>query len=162
MKKFLTILLAVFLIIQLFRPKQNKAEAPGSNNIAQVYGMPENVRALLQRACLDCHSNNTSYPWYAYVQPVSWWLDNHIKNGKRHLNFDEFGTYRIARQYHKLEETIDEIKEGEMPLSSYTLIHMDAKLTAAEQQVICNWAESVKAKIKATYPPDSLVMPKRK
>jgi len=161
MRKVFIILVAIFLIIQMFRPKQNIGDGNNPHSIAQVYGMPDSVHVILQKACLDCHSNHTSYPWYAYLQPVSWWLDNHIKGGKRHLNFDEFGTYRIARQYHKLEETIDEIKEGEMPLASYTWIHHAAKLSPAEQQVVCDWAESVRSRIKTMYPADSLVMPKR-
>jgi hypothetical protein len=91
------------------------------------------------------------------VQPVGWWISNHIHEGKEELNFDEFGTYSLRRQYHKLDEIIDEVKEKEMPLSSYTLIHDDADLSDAERQKITDWAADMRAMMEANYPKDSLV-----
>ncbi|MFM8485102.1 MAG: heme-binding domain-containing protein, partial [Bacteroidota bacterium] len=92
------------------------------------YAVPENVMAVLKPACYDCHSNQTRYPWYAGIQPVAWWLAEHVNDGKRHLNFDEFTTRKIAVQNHKLEEIIEMVKEEEMPLGSYTWTHADARL----------------------------------
>ncbi|MCB0611599.1 MAG: heme-binding domain-containing protein, partial [Lewinella sp.] len=86
---------------------------------------------------------------------------NHIEDGKRHLNFSDFTSRRIAIQNHKLEEVIDEVKEHEMPLASYTWIHRDAVLTDAQRELLISWAEGIMDNLKATYPPDSLVMPKR-
>ena len=95
------------------------------------------------------------------MQPVGWWLNHHIEEGKEELNFSEFAHYPVAVQYHKLEETIEQIKEDEMPLSSYTLIHIDARLTDAEKQSLLNWSQSVRDTIKAKYPADSLVLKRR-
>lgn len=162
MKKVLLFLLVVFIIIQLIRPARNMAQGPFPNDISVRYPMPENVHAILQKACYDCHSNNTTYPWYDQVQPVMWWVDNHIKDGKRHLNFNEFLTYRTARQYHKIEECMEAVEEGWMPLSSYTLMHRDADITGEERKIVYDWLATVKNTMISQYPTDSLVMPKKK
>lgn len=159
-KRILLVLLVIFLVMQAFRPAKNSSNDT-SGDISKSYVLPENVKIILAKACYDCHSNNTRYPWYSEVQPVSWWLASHVKDGKRHLNFNEFDKYKIARQYEKLEECIKEVKEGGMPLPSYTLIHKDAILTKEEKETLYNWCEILRDSIKATYPADSLVI-KRK
>jgi Haem-binding domain len=156
------LLLVVLVVIQFIRPAKNIAATPAEHHISKLYAVPADVEQTLINACYDCHSNNTKYPWYSNIQPAAWWLNDHIKDGKKHLNFDEFTTYRIARQYKKLEECIDETKEGEMPLESYTLIHKNAVLTDAEKLALATWCETVRDSIKAKYPADSLVLPKRK
>lgn len=118
--------------------------------------MPEDVHQILKVACYDCHSNTTYYPWYWYLQPVAWFLNGHINNGKRHLNFSEFATYSIRRQYKRLSDINEEIKSGEMPLSSYTLIHRDAILNEEQKLAIKNWVINSRKEIEAQYPPDSL------
>jgi hypothetical protein len=156
LKKILIVLLAVLIVIQFIRPKKNKAEGPQPNFIGNKYAIPSDVNAILVKACNDCHSNNTSYPWYANLQPIHWWLDKHIRDGKRHLNYDEY-TNRSARyQDHKMEETIEMVEGGSMPLNSYTWTHKDAKLTAEEKKKLIDWANSVREQIKTIYPPDSL------
>ena len=154
-------LLIVLLVMQAFRPAKNTSNDT-TKDISKSYVVPENVKAILAKACNDCHSNSTRYPWYAEVQPVSWWLNNHINDGKKHFNLNEFDGYRIARQYKKLEECMEQVKEGEMPLSSYTIIHKDAILTPAEKETLMNWCEIVRDSIKARYPADSLVIKKKK
>ena len=166
MKKILKstglILLAALIIIQFFHPAKNVAATPSEHHISKLYVVPANVEQTLVKSCYDCHSNNTKYPWYSKIQPIDWWLDEHVKDGKRQLNFDEFTTYRIARQYKKLDECISETKEGEMPLSSYTFIHKNAILTDGEKEAIFTWCENVRDSIKAKYPADSLVISKKK
>ncbi|MFP5041462.1 heme-binding domain-containing protein [Parasediminibacterium sp. JCM 36343] len=156
------VLLVAIIVIQFFHPAKNIAAAPSGYHISKAYPVPEDVQQILVKTCYDCHSNTTRYPWYNNIQPVAWWLHNHIKEGKRHLNFDEFTTYRIARQYKTLDECIDEVKGGDMPLGSYTLIHKDAIITDNEKQVFFTWCNTVRDSIKSAYPADSLVMPKRK
>lgn len=160
-KKLLIVLLVVFVVAQAFRPEKNNSNDT-SKDISNSYVVPENVKTILAKACNDCHSNNTRYPWYAEIQPVAWWINDHVKDGKKHLNFNEFDSYRIARQYKKLEECIEEVKDGEMPLSSYTIIHKEAKLSDDEKQILFTWCEIVRDSIKARYPADSLVIKKKK
>ena len=155
--KILITLLVVLIVIQFFHPAKNISTVKSPNDIAVLHKVPVNVRTILDKACNDCHSNNTRYPWYNNIQPVAWWLDHHVQEGKGELNFNEFATYSLRKQYHKLEEVEELVKEGEMPLGSYTLIHTDARLTEQEKETLINWANSIRSEMKAKYPIDSLV-----
>jgi hypothetical protein len=143
LKKVLAGLLFVGLAIQFIRPEKNIGTAPFSYSIDTVYSVPKEVRLLLNTACADCHSNNTVYPWYAKVQPLAWWLQHHVDEGKAKLNFDEFAKYPPKRQYHTLKEIIDEVEQNEMPLPSYTLIHRRAVLNANQKATLTTWAQGV-------------------
>lgn len=162
-KKVALFLLVVLVVIQFFHPAKNQSAEILPTDISKMYGdIPADVNVILKKACNDCHSNNTEYPWYNNIQPVAWWLNNHVQEGKRHLNFSDFGSMKIARQYKRLDDCIREVKEGGMPLDSYLWIHKDAKLTDEEKQKLFNWCNAVRDTIKAKYPADSLVMPERK
>lgn len=150
------VLIAALIIIQFIHPKKNMNDGPQANNIETKYQVPADVKTILEKACYDCHSNNTQYPWYSKIQPVAWWLNDHINEGKRKLNFDEFTNTPLRRQYHKLEEMV---KEGEMPLPSYTWIHKDAILTNAEKNILYTWVNTTRTTMETTYPKDSLVKP---
>ncbi|MFC4261490.1 heme-binding domain-containing protein [Ferruginibacter yonginensis] len=154
-KYFIWILVIGFIIIQFFQPKQNKSDVVAVNDIATKYAVPADVMATLKTSCYDCHSNNTKYPWYSKIQPGAWFLSDHVNEGKRELNFNEFASYRIGRQYRKLEEIGNEI-DDEMPLASYTFIHRDAVLTPEQKSAIKNWVIATRDSIKAHYPEDSL------
>lgn len=160
-KKLLLALGVVLLVLQAFRPEKN-ISGNKENDISSLYPLPENVEQILVKACNDCHSNSTVYPWYAEVQPIAWWLNDHVKDGKKHLNFNEFASYRLAKQFHKLEEVFDEVKGGEMPLESYAVIHSDAKLTVEERNILMDWSVAVRDTMKARFPADSLIMKKKK
>lgn len=160
-KKTLLILLIILVCIQFIKPEKNIAANASVNNISTVYTVPEEVKSILQKSCYDCHSNNTVYPWYANIQPVAWWLNDHIEEGKEEINFDEFATYRPARQYRKLKEIHDEVDEGEMPLSSYTLIHSNAKLSESDKKKLLDWIASTKTVMESKYPADSLTLKKK-
>ncbi len=162
LKKILLILVIVLVIIQFIRPQKNISEGPQSNAIQTRYEVPPNVKLILDKACMDCHSNNTSYPWYDKIQPVSWWLSRHVIEGKKELNLDEFTNTPPRRQYHKMEEIEEQVKKGEMPLPSYTWTHGDAKLNTSEKEAIYGWVANIRASMEAAYPKDSLVSPKKK
>lgn len=156
-KKILLFLLVAFIVIQFIHPEKNKAGSNQPAYIGNVYHVPADVKVILEKACNDCHSNNTSYPWYSKIQPVHWWLNGHINNGKKHLNFDEYTNHNLRYQYHKLEEIPEEVKEGHMPLPSYTWIHKDAILTETEKNTLINWADGLREDMMKKYRPDSLV-----
>jgi len=161
MKKILKItgwlLLIALIIIQFFRPSKNEDTSPAANHISLVYQIPAQVKSIMEKACYDCHSNHTRYPWYFNVQPVGMWMNNHIVEGKRELNFSEYANKSLRYQYHKLEETIEQVKEGEMPINSYTWTHREARLSGEEKTALMDWARSVMDTLKARYPMDSLV-----
>lgn len=146
-RKILIGLLIVLVIIQFIHPTKNQSEGISANDITKSFGVPDDVQGILKKACNDCHSNNTVYPWYSKIQPVDWWLNDHVVDGKRHLNFSEFITYPAKKQRKKLEEVIETVKEGEMPLNSYTWIHKEAILTEAEKLTLSNWADTLSKSI---------------
>lgn len=160
LRKILLVLLIALIIIQFIHPKPNKSTGPQPHYIGNSFAVPDDVKAILTKACNDCHSNNTRYPWYSNIQPVDWWLTNHIKEGKGELNFDEYTQRNLRYQYHKMEKSIDEVKENKMPLNSYTWIHKDAILTQDEKSKLIAWAETIMDTMKAKYPLDSLIRKK--
>ena len=139
----LLIVAVVLVVIQFFRPEKNISSAVADQDIAKHYGVPDKVLAVLQRSCFDCHSNNTAYPWYNNIQPFAWFLADHVKDGKDELNFSIFASYTPKKAAHKLDEVIGETGEGEMPLSSYTLIHRNAVLSDQEIKMINEWATTL-------------------
>jgi hypothetical protein len=160
-RKIMYVLLAAFIVIQFIHPAKNTSEGLQPNTIGNNYAIPADVKTILGKACNDCHSNNTRYPWYAKIQPVDWWLNKHVVDGKKDLNFDEFTNRAPRYQYHKMEEVIEMVKEREMPLKSYTWTHKDARLTSNEREKMTGWAQSVMDAMKVKYPVDSLIRPKR-
>ena len=148
-KKILLGLLAVLVIIQFIKPEKNVSSTPSVNSIHNKFPANEETMQILKTACNDCHTNNTVYPWYAHIQPVAWWLDSHVDDGKRHLNFDEFLTYKLKKQDHKLEELIESQEDHWMPLDSYTWIHKDAKLDEKQRLALVNWAKETRLKIQS-------------
>jgi hypothetical protein len=159
-KKILLFLLAALVIIQFFHPKPNKAKGDQPNYIGKTLPMPENVKTILAKACNDCHSNNTRYPWYSNIQPVDWWMNGHIKDGKRGMNLDEYTSRSLRFQYNKMKDVIEQVKQGDMPLNSYTWIHKNAILSQPEKDALINWAGSIMDTLKAKYPMDSLIRKK--
>lgn len=154
-KKVFIGLLIVLVIIQFIHPAKNADTTTTPQDITVLYPMPDSVHEVLLKACYDCHSNNTKYPWYNNIQPMAWWLNYHINNGKKELNFSEFGKRPLVKQAKKLKKLAKEIKEEDMPLDSYTWIHKDAVLTDAEKAMVINWATNLSQQIKAQLPPDS-------
>jgi len=151
MKKKITFftVVIILIVIQFFHAPKNENAEISSADITKVTEVPEGVLMILETACYDCHSNNTDYPWYSKIQPVAWWLNRHIVNGKRHLNFSEFGNYDLKKAKHKLVETAEVMEEDEMPLFSYTLIHKNAKLDAMQKQQLIVWAKNTAITYKA-------------
>jgi hypothetical protein len=132
-KTVLLSVLLLFLFIQSFRiDKTTEPMNTTTDFIALTSANPE-VENSLKIACYDCHSNQPTYPWYTNIAPVSWWIKHHINEGSHHLNFSIWGTYKDKRKNHKLEECIEMVEEGEMPMTSYTIMHGDAKLTDAQK-----------------------------
>lgn len=156
-QKWLLSIIVLLVGIQFIRPSENVSASESIHSISTVYAVPEDVKQILVISCYDCHSNNTRYPWYSNIQPVGWWLAHHVDEGKEELNFDEFATYSLRKQYHKLEETEELVNDGEMPLKSYTWTHKNAILNETQKQTILNWSKSIRSEMLEKYPIDSLV-----
>lgn len=126
------------------QPARNKNGQVLPNDITKTLTVPDKVLNIFKISCYDCHSNNTSYPWYVNIQPLGWMMSKHIKNGKENLNFNEFGTYSKRKKANKLRAIETSIKDGSMPLSSYTILHRDAKLSSENKKLITDWASNIK------------------
>lgn len=144
MKYVILTLIAAFIIIQFFRIDKSVPETNDSDDFIAMTDPPEEVKNILLKACYDCHSYKTTYPWYAEVAPSSWWLANHIEEGREHLNYSLWGKNDLKRKKHKIEEMIEEVEEGEMPLKSYTLAHWDASLSDDEKEMLVKWLKGIK------------------
>jgi len=152
MRKSLTFLgglLAVAAIaVQFIRPEKNlRSGPPGPDDLRTLHPPPPAVQAQLEHACYDCHSNHTRYPWYAEIQPLGWWLDRHVRDGKRELNFSQFGNYSRRRQAALLDAIVDAVGDRTMPLPSYTWIHRDAVFDDDDASGLIAWIEATRDRI---------------
>ena len=129
--------------LQFVPTPRNTGATEGPKSLAAREKLPGDVHTMLQRACYDCHSDNTKYPWYAAVQPVAWWLNQHVTDAKAELNFSDFARYDSKRTVRKLQAVADQVRDRQMPLKSYLLMHGEAKLTDAEAARLAKWAEDL-------------------
>jgi len=139
--------LIAFVGIQFFPTERNQNKAEYVTDFMLVNKVPPMVQNKIKVSCYDCHSNKTEYPWYNKIQPVAWFLEDHIKNGKAELNFNEWGDYSDRRKNSKLRSIISQIEDDEMPLDSYTFIHWDAKFSKSEKKEIIKYMTQLKNKL---------------
>lgn len=137
----------ILIAIQFIRPKKNIETSVQKSDIRIKYNVPRNVISLLEKACYDCHSNNSRYPWYTYIQPIAWITAHHIEEGKRELNFSEFGTYSLKKSNHKLEEVEETVNHREMPIKSYLQLHPEADLTDNEKNLLIMWSKDLRSNL---------------
>ena len=131
----LTIAALGFATAQLFPgPRTNPA-------VTAEIGAPREVVPLLRRACYDCHSNETRWPWYSRVAPVSWLVTHDVSEGRRELNFSEWGHDSRERQARKRTKSVKELRQGKMPPWYYRAFHPAARLTEAEQAILTAWLQ---------------------
>ena len=156
MKKYLTTkiilrtLLVILVVIQFIRPSKNVGEAFGVDDVTKTVNVPDDVKNILVASCYDCHSNHTNHMWYENIQPIGWWIANHINEGKRELNFSEYEAYSLKRKLHKLEEIKEMVDGTEMPLPSYLWIHGEAELSADQKAVLSKWVTETRAYLSDT------------
>ena len=161
-KQVLVVFIVILILVQFIKVDKNES-TDLSYDISTIYPVSNDLSQLLKVSCYDCHSNNTTYPWYSEIQPVAWWLDHHVQDGKKHLNFSEFTKSRISVQNHKFEEIIEMVEDKEMPLPSYTYLglHPQANLTDNQRDLIVNWGINQMSYLKSNFPKDSLVFKRR-
>jgi hypothetical protein len=146
--KIVVIVLAMaFVVIQFFRIDKTAPAIKPEETLEAAVSVPPDISLILGRSCADCHSNTTVYPWYVNIQPVAWFMKDHIDDGRRHLNFSVFNTYAPKKKAKKLEEICEQVESAEMPIPSYLWIHWDAALKDTEARALCDWAKEEKAKI---------------
>jgi hypothetical protein len=141
------LLFTCFVAIQFIRPDFTNPPVTRAETLESTTQVPENVQKILTRACNDCHTNETVYPWYSKIQPSAWFLKDHIDDGRRHLNFSIWNTYETAKKRKKLGEVCQQVQSKEMPLPSYLWIHWNAKLTDEDIKILCDWTDAERAKL---------------
>ncbi len=137
-------LIAVVVVVvgaQIFRPERTNPPVLAAETLEASTEVPADIRQIISRSCNDCHSNNTIYPWYSNISPASWFLKNHIEEGRRHLNFSVWNTYSTEKKAKKLDEICEHVRSGEMPLPSYLWLHGDAALTESDAAALCDWSK---------------------
>lgn len=140
-------LLVVFLIgAQLVRCARTNPPVT-----AEIQAPPE-VTAVLRRACYDCHSHETVWPWYSGVAPVSWLVAHDVDEGREKLNFSTWGAYDRRRKVKKLKETAEQVTEGEMPPWYFTLMHPDARLGTRDEELLLAWTAAETGRLQAERP----------
>lgn len=140
--------------MQFYRPEKNQAQGDHTAQFVTETNPPHEVKIILEQTCYDCHSNNTEYPWYNNIAPVSYWLADHVKDGKKHLNFSDWESYSVKKKDHKLEEVIEMVEAGEMPLNEYTWTHDEAKLTEEQRNDIITWVKQTRALYQLNQQPE--------
>ena len=138
--KILVVLISLFMVSQFLSPKKNQSGLYAVNQFFLDTNTPKEVQILLKEACFDCHSDQTDYPWYNSITPINYWLNSHIKGGKKHFDVSKWFSYSDNRKVHKLEELVEEVKERKMPLKSYTWTHKSAVLDQNQINSLVNWA----------------------
>ena len=133
-KIILVVLIAIILLIQLI--PVNKSNPPVS---AEIITSTE-IKSILEKSCYDCHSNQTRWPWYSKIAPVSWGISYHVKEGRSYVNFSYWQTLTFEQKNNLKQEIFKEISNNKMPIKSYTLIHRNAGLTNEEKQQLTLWA----------------------
>lgn len=156
MKKILKwtgiILVVVLVVIQAIRPAKTNPPIDPSKTIENNTQMSPEVAAILDRACVDCHSSRTTWPWYSQIAPISWYLINHVNDGRKELSLSEWGSYETRRKAHKLEEIREQIESGSMPIPAYVLLHPNAKLSDADRRLLIDWANQERERMLAPPP----------
>ncbi len=146
LKKLALPFIVVILIAQFFGPEKNEGNIASIDAFIADTKPPQEVKTILETSCFDCHSNTTNYPWYNAITPVNYWLDSHIKDGKKHFNASLWNDYSDKRKDHKLDELAEEVAEKEMPLPSYTWTHEDADLSQEQIDAVVAWVNSARLK----------------
>jgi cytochrome c551/c552 len=137
----------IFIGIQFIRPALTNPPVDESQTIVARTQMTPEVSSILDRSCRDCHSNKTIWPWYTKLAPVSWWLADHVNQGRQDLNMSEWGKLPKDRQDRKLRQMCDEIQDGMMPLSSYLPMHPTARLSDQDKKTLCDWTDKERERL---------------
>jgi len=145
-------LVVLFVVSQAIRPaKTNPAVDETRTMQANTHMSPE-VAAILERACSDCHSSKTTWPWYSQIAPVSWFIVSDVNGARRHMSLSDWGTYKPEKKATKLQEICEEVEKGDMPLKSYVFIHPTARLSESDKKLLCNWARQERERMLGSQP----------
>ena len=136
--------LGLLVAIQFIHPATTNPPVQPDQEIATVLRVNTGIQAILRRSCDDCHSNRTVWPWYSHVAPVSWLVTSDVYDGRRRMNFSEWGTYAATKSSNLLSKICKKVQDGAMPPLQYLPMHLISRLTQADEQQICQWTANAK------------------
>ena len=137
------LIIAAFVVIQFFDIERDNPEFNQEDDLMTVEKPPAEVQKILRATCYDCHSNETQWPWYSYIAPASWFVKQHVTDGRDNINLNFWGEYELEDRAYMIKEMIEEVEEGEMPLPGYDIMHPDARLTNEQKEVLFKWLRSI-------------------
>lgn len=137
-------LLTALLVMQFFQTDKTTQAVDPKQDFIALTRPDAAVEGMLRAACYDCHSQQTVFPFYTYINPLGWWIGAHVRNGRKKLDFSHWASYAPDKQAHKLEECVEEIEKGKMPLGSYTWTHGDARLTQEQRTQLIAWLNATR------------------
>jgi len=146
-KRIILIVAVLLVAIQLYRPAKTNPPVDATKTLTANSQMPADVAQTIEHSCSDCHTHNTVWPKYSYLAPVSWLIVDDVNEGRRHVNFSEWGTYSAQRQQAKLDDICSEVKDGGMPLKQYTWMHAGTKLSQPQRDAVCAWTKAEQQRI---------------
>ncbi len=139
--------LGLLILIQLIRPSTANPPVSPNQEMSAHLSLNPGVELIFQRSCNDCHSNRTVWPWYSRVAPASWLVASDVNDGRRRMNFSEWGAYPPQKTNKLLGEICKEVQEGDMPPFQYRPMHPGSRLTQEDQQQVCQWVADTKRAI---------------
>jgi hypothetical protein len=139
LKYFSILSLLTLVVIQFIKPDKNNHGYQSVSLFEKETVPTKQIAMILKNNCYDCHSDQTNYPWYNNISPINYWLEEHIVDGKKHFNVSDWEKYSARKKDHKLEELVEFVDSGEMPLDSYTWIHGD--LSQKDAKLLIQWVE---------------------
>ena len=147
LNKIVLVIVGILFLIQFIRIDQTNLKVDEGKDFSSDRLVPEDIRIIVKRSCYDCHSNETTYPWYANVAPISWWIKGHVNDARKLINFSEWENYSNEEKARKLMNSVAYIKPDQMPLSSYVSQHPEAKLTTKNKKVLMDWMKEEAEKL---------------
>jgi hypothetical protein len=142
LKRAVIVMAAGLVLAQAIRPDRTNPPTNPAKTLVATTHPPANVQAILDRGCRDCHTNQTVWPWYTNVAPISWFVAGHVTEGRHNLSFSNWADYPPALKLKRLAQMCDFVQRGEMPLTSYLLLHRDAALSDDDRQAVCDWTDA--------------------
>lgn len=133
--------LAGGFVIQLARPARTNPPTDPARTLMAVTHVTPDAEGVLVRACRDCHSNDTRWPWYSNVAPISWFVIDHVNHGRRHFNYSDWAQYDPDQRPKILKDICKLTRENDMPMTSYLWLHPDARLSDRDLVALCDWTD---------------------
>jgi hypothetical protein len=145
--KLLGVGLFGFLFIQFLGPGKTNPPVENSQTLTVQLEVTPKVKNIIERACQNCHSYETQWPWYSNVAPVSWFVIDHVNHARREMDLSNWAQYDRNKMIHKLEEMCELVEQGEMPLSPYLWMHDEAYLAVEDVNILCEWSTAERKRL---------------